>query len=72
LSTPQQALTRDHSGPGISPMTVQVHCGRIMQKMAVQSFVDLVRFADALDLRRSVAQRIGTVVHAITDGPTSR
>jgi FixJ family two-component response regulator len=33
---------------GISPMTVQIHRGRIMRKMAARSFADLVRIADAL------------------------
>ena len=35
---------------GISPMTVQIHRGKIMRKMAARSFADLVRFADALSL----------------------
>jgi FixJ family two-component response regulator len=35
---------------GISPMTVQIHRGRIMRKMAARSFADLVRIADALSV----------------------
>jgi FixJ family two-component response regulator len=35
---------------GISPMTVQIHRGRIMRKMAARSFADLVRIADALNI----------------------
>lgn len=33
---------------GISPMTVQIHRGRIMRKMGARSFADLVRMADVL------------------------
>lgn len=33
---------------GISPITLQIHRGRIMRKLAAQSFADLVRIADAL------------------------
>jgi FixJ family two-component response regulator len=43
---------------GISPMTVQIHRGRIMRKMAARSFAELVRFADALNIRERVAQPI--------------
>jgi FixJ family two-component response regulator len=33
---------------GISPMTIQIHRGRIMRKMEARTFAELVRFADAL------------------------
>lgn len=41
---------------GISPMTVQIHRGRIMRKMAARSFAELVRFADALNIGRASAR----------------
>jgi FixJ family two-component response regulator len=41
---------------GISPMTVQIHRGRIMRKMAARSFAELVRFADALNVGRAFAR----------------
>lgn len=34
---------------GISPMTVQIHRGRIMRKMGARSFADLVRMSDVLN-----------------------
>jgi FixJ family two-component response regulator len=34
---------------GISPMTVQIHRGSIVRKMAARSFANLVRIADAPD-----------------------
>ena len=33
---------------GISDITVQIHRGRVMRKMAARSFASLVRMADAL------------------------
>ncbi|MBM0104890.1 response regulator transcription factor [Steroidobacter sp. S1-65] len=35
---------------GISLITVQIHRGRIMQKMEARTFAELVRFADALGI----------------------
>lgn len=56
---------------GISPMTVQVHRGRIMRKMGARSFADLVRFADALDVARGLAPRIHGLSHAAGTGERS-
>lgn len=50
---------------GISPMTVQVHRGRVMRKMAARSFAELVRFADALNIS-SMGLR-GRAVRAAVD-----
>jgi FixJ family two-component response regulator len=36
------------SAMGISPLTIQIHRGRIMRKMEARTFAELVRFADAL------------------------
>jgi len=38
------------SAMGISLVTVQIHRGRIMQKMEARTFAELVRFADALGI----------------------
>jgi FixJ family two-component response regulator len=37
---------------GVSEITVKIHRGHIMRKMGVRSFADLVRAAEALELRR--------------------
>ena len=37
---------------GLSEITVKIHRGHIMKKMTVRSLADLVRAAEALDLRR--------------------
>ena len=39
------------------PITVQVHRGRIMRKMAAQSFADLIRMAGKLGIRRPPRSR---------------
>ena len=36
---------------GISEITVKIHRGRVMRKMAAQSFADLVRMAETLGIR---------------------
>ena len=36
---------------GISEITVKIHRGRVMRKMAAQSFADLVRIAETLGIR---------------------
>ena len=41
------------SALGISEATLQIHRGRIMQKMAARSFADLVRIADILGISMS-------------------
>jgi FixJ family two-component response regulator len=51
---------------GISPMTVQIHRGRIMRKMAARSFAELVRFADALNISQRAARPVGAVSAAST------
>jgi FixJ family two-component response regulator len=38
---------------GVSEITVKVHRGNVMRKMAAKSFADLVRMADALGIRRT-------------------
>ena len=38
---------------GVTEITVKVHRGNVMRKMAAKSFVDLVRMADLLDVRRT-------------------
>ncbi len=38
------------SAMGISPLTVQIHRGRIMRKREARTFAELVRFADALGI----------------------
>ncbi len=40
---------------GISPVTLQIHRGRIMKKMAARSFADLVRISDTLGAAPEVA-----------------
>jgi FixJ family two-component response regulator len=42
---------------GISEITVKIHRGRVMRKMAAQSFADLVRMAEALGVRRNMSDR---------------
>jgi FixJ family two-component response regulator len=37
---------------GISEVTIQIHRGRIMQKMEAESFADLVRMAESLNIAR--------------------
>lgn len=61
------------SAMGICEITVQVHRGRIMRKMAARSFADLVRIADALSISceftghgehpRPLVQRVPTGQH---------
>ncbi len=38
---------------GVSEVTVKLHRGNVMRKMAAKSLADLVRMADALDIRRT-------------------
>jgi FixJ family two-component response regulator len=38
---------------GLSEVTVKLHRGNVMKKMAVRSFADLVRIADVLGIRQS-------------------
>ena len=38
---------------GLSEITIKIHRGHIMRKMGVRSFADLVRAAEALELRRT-------------------
>jgi FixJ family two-component response regulator len=38
---------------GLSEITVKIHRGHIMRKMGVRSLADLVRAAEALELRRA-------------------
>lgn len=42
---------------GISEITVKIHRGRVMRKMAAQSFADLVRMAETLGVRRTMSDR---------------
>jgi FixJ family two-component response regulator len=42
---------------GISETTVKIHRGNVMQKMRAQSFADLVRMADTLQIRREKSYR---------------
>jgi FixJ family two-component response regulator len=42
---------------GISEITVKIHRGRVMRKMAAQSFADLVRMAEALGIRHNMSDR---------------
>jgi FixJ family two-component response regulator len=37
---------------GVSEITVKVHRGNVMRKMGAKSLADLVRMADALEIRR--------------------
>jgi len=37
---------------GVSEMTVKIHRGRVMRKMGARSLADLVRYAEALGVRR--------------------
>jgi FixJ family two-component response regulator len=45
------STSRRHWKLGISETTLQIHRGRIMQKMAAGSFADLVRMAATLRVR---------------------
>jgi FixJ family two-component response regulator len=38
---------------GLSEVTVKLHRGSVMKKMAARSFADLVRIADVLGIRQS-------------------
>jgi FixJ family two-component response regulator len=38
---------------GVTEITVKVHRGNVMRKMAAKSFADLVRMADLLSIRRT-------------------
>jgi FixJ family two-component response regulator len=38
---------------GVTEITVKVHRGNVMRKMAAKSFADLVRMADILSIRRT-------------------
>ena len=38
---------------GVSEITVKVHRGNVTRKMGAKSLADLVRMADALDIRRT-------------------
>jgi FixJ family two-component response regulator len=40
---------------GLSEITVKIHRGHLMRKMGLRSLADLVRAAEALELRRSTA-----------------
>ncbi len=42
---------------GISEITVKIHRGRVMRKMAARSFADLVRMAEALGVRANKEAR---------------
>ncbi len=44
---------------GISEITVQVHRGRVMQKMEAASFAELVRDAETLRIPRNPGRPIG-------------
>lgn len=56
---------------GISPMTVQVHRGRIMRKMEARSFAELVRIADALGIGCEPPERMEPVRGASSNFPAS-
>ena len=43
---------------GVSEITVKVHRGSVMKKMAARSLADLVRMADALGIQRAKPYRI--------------
>jgi FixJ family two-component response regulator len=47
------------SAMGISPLTVQIHRGRIMRKMEARTFAELVRLADALGVGTERAEGMG-------------
>jgi len=38
---------------GVSEITVKVHRGNVMKKMGARSLADLVRMADALEIKRA-------------------
>jgi FixJ family two-component response regulator len=40
---------------GVSEITVKVHRGNVMRKMAANTLADLVRMADVLGIRRETA-----------------
>jgi FixJ family two-component response regulator len=40
---------------GTTEKTIKVHRGRVMEKMGAQSLADLVRFAEKLGIRSSIA-----------------
>jgi len=42
---------------GIAEITVKIHRGNIMRKMAAKSLADLVKMAQALDIRRAAPQQ---------------
>jgi len=46
----------------ISEMTVQIHRGRVMRKMAARSFASLVRMADALQALRAEPRAPGRLI----------
>jgi len=42
---------------GIAEITVKIHRGNIMRKMAAKSLADLVKMAQTLDLQRAAPQQ---------------
>jgi len=47
--------------PGISEVTLQIHRGRIVQKMKAPSLADLVRIAEKLETRITHSRHAGIV-----------